>query len=29
LVKSLKKDFSIDEREVDGRRIKHIFIKNK
>lgn len=29
LVKSLKKEFSIDEREVDGTRIKHIFIKNK
>ncbi|MEX0811651.1 MAG: NYN domain-containing protein [Chitinophagales bacterium] len=29
LVKSLKKDFEIDERDVSGTRIKHIYIKNK
>ena len=29
LIKSLTKYFSIDEREVEGKHIKHIYVKNK
>ena len=29
LIKSLKKNFEIDERDVEGKRIKHIFVRNR
>ena len=29
LIKSLKKDFQIEERNVENKRIKHVYVKNK
>ncbi|CAK7029321.1 NYN domain protein [anaerobic digester metagenome] len=29
LIKSLKKDFQIEERDVENKRIKHVYVKNK